>query len=445
MARFEARHWRGAGLVAVALYATGCASEPVPSLDAPPLPAPPSRPADCRTVPQGAALQAAVDAASAGEALCLAPGRYDGPLTLDKAVTLWGPREASIRSSGKGTTVLVTGAGASLLGVTVDGSGGRFDVLDAAVKVHADDVTVRGVRVVNAVFGVLVEQARRVSVIGCEVKGSGDTVIGLRGDTIRLWEVRDSRIEGNLIEDGRDMVVWYSSGNQVRDNVVRNGRYGTHFMYSHDNTVEGNQYLGNVVGIFVMYSRNLTVRRNTLLDSSGAAGIGLGLKESGNVTVRQNLFVHNTVGVYLDTSPLQVDDSNLFEHNSFRLGEVAVVFHSSQKRNTFRRNGFRDNQSPVRVEGGGHALESAWVENDFDDYAGYDLDHDGFGDLPFELRSLTSSLAGKHPDLAFFHGTPAFALVDAVGEALPLFAPKPLLRDERPWTGRTPVEASDAR
>ena len=88
--------------------------------------------------------------------------------------------------------------------------------------------------------------------------------LGLRGDAIRLWETNDSRVERNSVEGSRDLVVWYSSRNVVRGNEVRDGRYGTHFMFSHDNVIEDNRYFGNTVGIFVMYSRGLRIARNVL-------------------------------------------------------------------------------------------------------------------------------------------------------------------------------------
>ena len=126
----------------------------------------------------------------------------------------------------------------------------------------------------------------------------------MRGDGIRLWEVRESRIESNRLRDGRDLVVWYSPGNRIASNHVSGGRYGTHLMYSHGNAIEDNRYEGNVVGVFVMYSRDVEIRDNLLARSHGAAGVGLGVKESGNLTVVDNLFLQNTTGTYLDTSPL---------------------------------------------------------------------------------------------------------------------------------------------
>jgi nitrous oxidase accessory protein len=322
-----------------------------------------------------------------------------------------------------------------VLGVTIDGSGGRFDLLDAALKVHADDVTVEGVLIKNATFGILAERANRVEILGCEVQGDPSSPHGLRGDGIRLWEVRDSRVLRNIVRDSRDVVIWYSSRNNISGNFVAGGRYGSHLMYSHANIIDDNRYIGNVVGIFIMYSREIHVERNLLADSGGAAGMGLGVKESGNLDVVDNLFVHDTVGIYLDTSPLQLDDRNDFRRNEFRLGGTAIVFHSSPSRNLFVDNLFADNRVPVSVEGDGDALGTTFEGNDFDDYEGFDLDGDGFGDLPYELRMLSSQLTARHPELAFFSGTPALGLVDAVGRAVPLFTPKPIVRDPHPRMG----------
>lgn len=404
----------------------------------------PPRPDSCVTVEAGSSLPRALASASFGDAFCLAPGDHPGPITIPAGVTVWGSRAAVIRSNGKGTTVTVEGKEPRLLGVTVDGSGGRFDILDAAVRVRAEGAVVEGVRIVNATFGILAERSRQVTIRNNVVEGDSHKALGMRGDGIRLWETTDSVLEGNRVENSRDMVVWYSRHNLLRNNRVTNGRYGTHFMYSHDNRVERNEYLANEVGVFVMYSRGVVLRDNLMANASGAAGIGIGIKESGNIEVKDNAFVHNTIGAYVDSSPIQIDEHNLFERNVFRLGEAGVVFHSSLSRNTFRENSFRDNYSQIRVEGGGDALGIAWEGNDFDDYAGYDLDGDGIGDIPYELRSLSGELVSRYPDLAFFRGSAALSLVSAAGEVIPLLAPKVLVRDPRPRVGKAQWEEAHA-
>jgi nitrous oxidase accessory protein len=337
-----------------------------------------------------------------------------------------------VRASGSGTTLRLEADGAALLGITVDGSGGRFDLLDAAVRVEADDVRIEGVTVRNALFGLLVEKSNRVQLRNNSVLGDASKPLGMRGDGIRLWEVRDSQIVGNRVRDSRDLVVWYSPGNEFIDNEIERGRYGTHFMYSHDNLVHTSRFNGNVVGIFVMYSRGLELRQNRIAESSGAAGIGLGAKESGNLVVVDNLFVGNAIGVYLDTSPLDRAHRNRFERNAFRFSDTAVVFHGGADRNAFFDNSFRDNQTQVGVEGRGDAMDAEWLHNDFDDYAGYDLDGDGYGDIAYELRSLSNQLIARHPGLAFFRGSAAMSLVSIIGRVAPLFQPHTLLVDPEP-------------
>jgi nitrous oxidase accessory protein len=390
-------------------------------------------------------LQATVDGAEDGTAICLEPGSYYGPLTVTKSVEIWGPRDAVIRSSGEGTTIEIEADGSALTGLTVDGSGGRFDTLDAAVHVVADDIRVEGVRVQNAAFGVLVEKANRAMILNNVVQGPDDGPLGLRGDGIRLWETRDSKIRGNQVIGSRDMVVWYSSSNEIVRNTVVRGRYGTHFMYSHDNLVEGNRYIDNVVGIFIMYSRNLVLRDNLLARSSGPGGMGLGIKESGNLKVTGNAFIANTKGVYMDTAPLEPDDFNTFENNAFFHSEVAVLMHSSARRNAFLGNQFVSNRSQLQVAGGGHALEVDWNGNSFDDYAGYDMDRDGFGDIPYELRRLSSQLESTYPQLQFFRGAITLGLLDAISSLFPMVDPQTTLIDPRPAMGGAEWKSLDAR
>lgn len=398
-----------------------------------PAPPGPARPAPCIDVAAGSNLQGIVDRAADGAALCLADGLYAAPLALSRPITVWGTRGAVIRSGGEGTTVSITGHGQALLGVTISGSGHRYDLLDAAVHLdNAEDVRIEGVVVDRATFGIMADRSRRVTVRGCEVTGIDEVSFGLRGDGIRFWETTDSIIDKNHVTHARDVVVWYSARNSVTGNVVEQGRYGTHLMYSSNNVLEGNRYVADEVGIFVMYSRNVAIESNWIVDGTGAAAMGIGLKESGNLRVENNRILRDTVGLYLDNTPLHAGDTNVFEKNVIQLSGVAVTLHSSLRNNTFRGNAFLDNQAQVRVDGGGDALAVTWIENDFDDYAGYDMDGDGFGDIPHEPSSLSGELTDTYPEMSFFHGSPTLAMLEVAGRVVPMFAPRKILVDARP-------------
>jgi nitrous oxidase accessory protein len=409
---------RLAGLLVLGWAATAGADPPPPS--------------PCTAIAAGSDLAAALTAVPDGGAACLAPGEHRGPVRIARRLTLWGPRDAVVRSAGSGSTLRVEARGAALLGFTVDGSGGRFDLLDAAVRIGADDVRVEGLRIRNALFGILAERASRLRILDNVVEGQAGRVLGMRGDAVRIWEVRDSRIEGNRIRDARDVVVWYSPGNRIVGNRIARGRYGIHLMYSHHNALVANELVENVVGCFLMYSRDVELRDNLIAASGGTSGVGLGAKESGGLRVVRNGFVANTVGVYLDTSPLDPANGNLFAGNAFRFGDAAIVFHGRATGNRFHGNRFRDADVPVRVEGRGDARDAEWRGNEYGDYAGYDLDGDGTGDLPYELRSVSSTLVARRPALAFFRGSVAMGLVELVSRALPMFRTTTVMVDPAP-------------
>jgi nitrous oxidase accessory protein len=391
-------------------------------------------PAACRPVGPGPALQDLAADAAAGTALCLAPGRYPGPIAVAAGVTIWGPPDAVIVRP-EGGSVVTLADRAALLGVTVDGSGGVFDQEDAAVRIQSVGARVEGVTIVDAVFGILADGAHHITLRGNRIHGSQAPGLGLRGDTIRLWETHDSVVTDNVLTDGRDMVVWYSTGNHIERNVVRGGRYGTHLMYSHHNVISDNQYLGDVVGVFLMYSRNVTLERNVIAWAHGVAGMGIGMKESGNITIRHNAFVQDQSGVYVDTTPLTLGDTLIVDDNLFGSCDTSIRFHASGHDDHFTGNDFIGNAAGIRVDGGGDATDVVWSNNYFDDYAGYDLDGDGHGDVPYQLRSLEGDLVDRRPDLAFFRGTAALGVAEAVTRVVPMYPPRTLLVDPTPRMG----------
>lgn len=397
-----------------------------------------ARPDGCREVAPGT-LAAALAAARDGDALCLAPGLHAGSVRIERRVIVWGPPAAIVRGSG-GSVVVVTGAGARLAGFTIDGRGGRFDREDAAVQVRADDVVVEGLTVVHPIYGIAVAKAARVTVRGNHVRGDATVALGLRGDTIKLWETTDSVVADNLVEDGRDIVVFYSSRNRITGNRALRGRYGTHLMYSHDTVVADNRYRGVVVGVFVMYSHGDVLRRNLVADAGGAAGMAIGIKDSGGLVVEDNLLIRDGTGLYLDDSPNQLGDTVVVRGNVVRQCGLAVDFHTTPRGVVLTGNDLADNQQQVRLTAGTDAGAASWRGNYFDDYAGYDLDGDGTGDVAYVAHSASEDLIARAPELAFFRGGPVLSALDAAARLVPLWPAPALLIDPAPRIDARDVE-----
>ncbi len=395
-------------------------------------PSPRPCPVGGRVIPPDASLQAVVDEAVRGAVLCLSDGTHRGPVDIHRPLTLQGSRAAVIRSDGHGTTVRVVADSVALRGFTVEGSGDRYDKMDGAVYVHGRGIEVRDLVIRGALFGITAEQSDGLVIEGNHVMGRAQLPVGIRGDGIRLWEVRGSLVQGNHLEDARDILVWYSPGNRIVGNRVERSRYATHFMYSDDCVVENGDYRENIVGVFVMYSHGTTLRNNDIIGNVSVGGMGLGVKESGNLVVEANRFVRDKTCLYLDTSPFRQGDSVWVRGNTFARCVAGVTFHSSERRNAFVGNAFEANQTQVVVEGRGNARGVTWRDNYFDDYQGYDLDGDGSGDVPYEVRSLSESLVADHPQLALLRGTLALSLLDAAARVFPLLEPETLLTDPHP-------------
>ena len=256
--------------------------------------------------------------------------------------------------------------------------------------------------------------------------------LGLRGDAIRLWYSFRNQITDNRIRDSRDTVVWYSADNVISGNDARRGRYSLHFMYSRFNRVEDNHYEDNSVGIFLMYSDGVVIRNNHIAKATGPTGVGIGFKETSDVTIEGNRILYNAVGLYLDVSPYQPDTTNRIDNNLVAYNGVGVRFLNDWQGNLFRGNRFKGNITQVAVEGGRTAQRNLWQSNYWDDYEGFDRDGDGIGDTAYELYGYADRIWMDVPPAQFFKGSPMLEVLDFLERLAPFTEPDMTLRDERP-------------
>jgi nitrous oxidase accessory protein len=359
-------------------------------------------------------------------------GRVVGDFEAKRAVALHGCQRAVLSGSGRGTVLKVKGDDVLIEDVTLEHSGSRVSFEDGALKVSGERAIVRRVTVRDTLYGIAFELCHSCTLEDADISGRAELEENQRGDGVKLWEAHGSLVRRNVVHGVRDMVVWYSRHVTLEDNHITGGRYGTHFMYAHDSTVRRSVMRGNTVGIFVMYSARVLVEDNELSGAKGVAGMGIGFKESDSVTLTNNRIVSNTTGTYLDYTPRDPKQPVLFEGNLLALNTVALRTHSSEHGARFVHNDFLDNDALVEVDGNGDARGIEFEGNYWELYAGYDLNHDGVGDVAFQVKRASSALTDAHPDLRWFHGTAAFGLYDAVATALPYFAATVLLEDARP-------------
>ncbi len=381
-------------------------------------------------------LQSMIDEVAAGSVIEVPAGTYSGPIVIDKPLTLRGGSVVVVDGGGSGDVFYVSSADVAIEGFTIRNTGASLDRENAGVSADmAPRLVVRDNVFEDVLFGVFIRNAEESLITG-NVIGAKALDLGRRGDGIRLWESPRSVIEHNTIEGGRDTVMWFADDVVVRDNVIEGGRYGLHFMYSDGALIERNRVSNNSVGAFLMYSRDVVVRDNLFEGNFGPSGYGVGLKDMDGVTATGNHFIGNRVGLYLDNSPSAAGVTQRFDANVFAYNRTGVMFLPSVANNTLTLNAFIDNGEQVGVQGSGAFAGNTWTEgtsgNYWSDFAGYDADGDGVGDLTYRSADLFSELTDDHPELRFFDETPAARAIGLAAEMFPVFRPRPKLEDTAP-------------
>lgn len=390
--------------------------------------------AAAQPAPQGE-LARRIAAANPGETIEVPAGVYREHLRIDKPVRLIGLGRPIIDGGGNGDIVEIAAPGVTLKGFSIRNTGIDLEKENAAVRVTAADATVEDNDVEDVLFGIDLRDAPG-SVVRNNRIGGKALDIARRGDGLRLWRCNNALVEGNTLHDGRDAILWYSTGVTVRGNTATDCRYGLHLMYSDSVTIDANTLAGNSVGLYLMYSSGVTITNNTLTRNRGPSGYGIGLKEADRYTVHDNLLAGNRVGVYLDGSPFTGAQPGDFHRNTLASNDIGVTFLPSARNNEFTENNFIDNLDQVSVAGRGSLEANRFWKNDrgnyWSDYTGYDKDGDGIGDFVHESQTLFEHMTDREPKLRLFLFSPAQQAVELVGRALPAVRPEAKFTDEVP-------------
>lgn len=399
-------------------------------------------------------LAQAVSSAAAGDIIVVDGGEFHGAIEVDRPLTIIGRNWPVLDGQNKGTVLKISAPETTVEGFVIRNSGDSLDQENSGIVVEAENVIVSNNRLEGTLFGIYLREAHG-STIADNVIESKDLPVPRRGDAIRIWYSNDVTVANNNVAYGRDVVLWYSERLTVRGNDVSHGRYGLHFMYCDDALIEDNRLLNNSVGAFLMYSRRMTMRHNTIAMNRGPSGYGVGLKDMDDAIVLENNFLDNRIGAYLDGSPREIDSIGLFEGNVFAYNDIGVQLMPAVSRNQFIANSFVDNEEQVALAGGGQPGANHWtvdgVGNYWSNYAGYDADGDGHGDITYVSQRLFEDLMHREPALRLFLYSPATDAMDFAAKAFPVVRPQPKLEDSSPLMapraalGAPPLPESNTR
>ena len=382
----------------------------------------------------GNILQEAIDNAPEGSILKLPAGVYHGSVVINKPLSIIGKEDGVIiDGDGNDTVIKIESSFVTLKNLKIVGSGSRSYTLDSAIKIkNVKQCEVSHCIIDDCLFGIDMQMTSN-SIIQNNTISSKNLTLGLRGDGLRLWYSHNNIIRKNRLIRSRDMVVWYSHQNLIEGNYGEYNRYSLHFMYAGKNIVKNNTYKHNSVGIFFMYSRDTIATGNIIQSALGATGMGIGLKDVSNFTIKNNTILYCAQGIYIDRSPFEPDTHNWIENNHIMYNAEALHFHSVSENNIIKKNTIIGNiEDIINDSRGSKTNQNEIVGNYWDKYTGFDRDGDGIGDTPHKVYQYADQLWVYNPNVKFFYGSPIMSLLNFLAKLAPFSEPIFLLEDKEP-------------
>jgi len=380
--------------------------------------------------PPTQALQPLIDATPTGGTLHLAPGVYTGPATIDRTMTLEGDGQAVIQGDGHSTVLSVAATAVTLRGLRVRGSGDSHDRIDAGILLQGDEHRVENNDLEDVLFGIHLKGVNRALIKGNRVTGKPFTT-GLRGDPLRLWYSNHNRIEDNHFTRGRDVTLTNSPDNLLLRNRFTDGRYGMHIIFSPRLVAQDNHLSDTGTGIVALYSPQLTLIGNSIEHALTDGGGGIVIRESDGSLIENNKVLHCTVGLKMD-APLAGGRQITVRGNHLAYNIVGMFFLGEAGVAQFSNNRFDNNLTTVAISAPGAGSANQWSDNQWDEYQGFDRDHDQIGDTPHDVMLYADRIWMETPKATFFRNTPAFELLDFLERLAPFSSPHRVLQDPRP-------------
>jgi nitrous oxidase accessory protein len=367
-------------------------------------------------------LTAAIAAASRHAKIIVMPGVYREPtIIVDKPVEISGRGWPVLDGASARQIMTVTADSVTIRGLHFEHVGTSFTEDWAAVRFQA----VRGCliednRFDDAFFGIYLAKVNDCTIRGNVLHSARGREMN-SGNGIHLWGSNVITIVNNRISGHRDGIYFEFVHNSVISGNVSelNLRYGLHFMYSDDCKYLNNTFRRNGSGVAVMFTNRVEMTGNRFEENWGGAAYGLLLKEIGDSKLEGNVFYRNTTGLLADGATRLKAIGNDFIDNGW-----AVKLQSSTQDGRFTGNNFIGNTFDVSANNS--ETTTIFARNYWDDYRGYDLDHDGFGDVPHHpVRLFSMVVAQNGPSIILLRST-FVRLLDSAESIIPALTPEAL-------------------
>ncbi len=372
-------------------------------------------------------IKSALSQAKPADHILVSPGLYqEGNIIISRPVHLIGVNFPVLDGNDKHEIITIESDSVSIEGFIIRNAGSSFTKDLAGIKVlDKDHGRITSNKLYNTYFGIYLKKSKYYEISGNElVTRASDEVNS--GNGIHLWDCEGISIRDNSISGHRDGIYFEFVENSevINNNSEKNLRYGLHFMFSNQDRYEGNTFRNNGTGVAVMFSKNIIMKNNYFLENWGSSSYGLLFKEIYDGELTGNTFMKNTIGLYSDGSNRIKISENDFIRNGWALNILGNSMDNTVSENNFIGNTF-DIATNTKNS------QNHYNHNFWDQYTGYDLNKDGYGDIPFRPVKVFSYVIGRVPASIILLRSSFIDMLNFAEKVVPVLTPGNL-EDKKP-------------
>ncbi|CAN5668278.1 right-handed parallel beta-helix repeat-containing protein [soil metagenome] len=373
-------------------------------------------------------VKTAIEIAQVGDSVLVYPGTYfEKNILIKKPLVLRGINRPVLDGENKYEIISIWSSNVVVEGFVLQNCGKSSMNDIAGIKSYNEaHVVIRNNILKNMFFGIYFQDCSQSTASGNTIISSATDELQ-SGNGIHCWKCDNMTIENNNVSGQRDGIYFeFVTNSTIRKNFShKNIRYGLHFMFSHHNDYIENTFENNGAGVAVMYTNHVRMIGNTFKDNWGSAAYGLLLKEISDSEVKNNIFSNNSSGIYMEGSNRIAIDKNNFVNNG-----CALRIQASCDDNTITKNNFKGNTFDATTNGS--LILNHFQNNYWDKYEGYDLNHDGTGDVPYHPVSVYSMIIERMPVAMILMRSFMVSLLEKTEKALPSITPENF-KDDAPF------------